>query len=215
MGRTREFDIDTAVQTATDLFWRKGYERTSLNDLTTGMCITPTSFYFAFGSKEKLFRIVVDRYHTSQIELFEGAVRESTLRGVAEKFLYGYADLLTDPSHAPGCLVVNSALPCAADDPVRAWLTERRAQLITRLRKRFAKASELSQNDDPSVLARYVAVMAWGMAVEAQSGATRKELHSTIAIGLATLPIATPGPGIEKPSRSTPKNAPIRHRGTN
>ena len=116
MGRPREFDIDEAIQMATELFWRKGYEGTSLSDLTGAMRITAPSFYFAFGNKEKLFRRVIEQYYESQIELLESALREPTVRGVAERFLYGYADVLTGRSHAPGCLALNSSLPCAEDD---------------------------------------------------------------------------------------------------
>ena len=192
MGRPREFDIDTAIKTATDLFWRKGYEGTSLSDLTGAMHITAPSFYFAFGNKEKLFRTVIEQYYESQIELLESALREPTVRGVAEKFLYGYADVLTGPSHAPGCLALNSSLPSAEDDTVRVWLAKLRGELVVRLRKRIAKArgTDLPVNADPDVLARYIAVIAWGLAVEAQSGAKRKDLYSAIAAGLAALPAA-------------------------
>lgn len=193
MGRPREFDIDTAIKTATDLFWRKGYEGTSLSDLTAAMRITAPSFYFAFGNKEKLFRTVIERYYEKQLELLESALREPTVRGVAEKFLYGYADVLTGPAHAPGCLALNSSLPSAEDDTVRAWLAELRGELVVRLRKRIAKARgtvDLPVNADPDVLARYIAVIAWGLAVEAQSGAKRKDLYSAIEAGLAALPAA-------------------------
>ncbi len=193
MGRPREFDIDTAIKTATELFWRKGYEGTSLSDLTGAMRITAPSFYFAFGNKEKLFRVVIEQYYEKQLELLESALREPTVRGVAEKFLYGYADVLTGPSHAPGCLALNSSLPSAEDDTVRAWLAKLRGELIVRLRKRIAKArgtTDLPVNADPDVLARYIAVIAWGLAVEAQSGAKRKDLYSAIAAGLAAWPAA-------------------------
>ncbi|ECE6962102.1 TetR/AcrR family transcriptional regulator, partial [Salmonella enterica subsp. enterica] len=56
MGRPREFDADEALQTALELFWRKGYEGTSITDLTDGMGITKPSLYGAFGNKEELFR---------------------------------------------------------------------------------------------------------------------------------------------------------------
>ncbi len=193
MGRPREFDIDTAMKTATELFWRKGYEGTSLSDLTGAMGITAPSFYFAFGNKEKLFRIVIEQYYEKQLDLLERALREPTVRGVAEKFLYGYADVLTRPSHAPGCLALNSSLPSAEDDTVRAWLADLRGELTVRLRKRFARARgtvELPMDAEPDALARYIAVTAWGLAVEAQSGAKRKDLHSTIAVALMAWPSA-------------------------
>jgi len=216
MGRPREFDIDKAVKTATDLFWRKGYEGTSLSDLTGAMHITAPSFYFAFGNKEKLFRKVIEHYYTSQMGLFEAAVREPTVRGVAERFLYGYADILTDSSHAPGCLGLNSALPCAEDDTVRGWLANLRGELTVRLCKRFAKScgtSELPIDADPDALARYVAVVAWGLAVEAQSGAKRKDLYAAIAAGLAAWPATAPPRTAHKPLATMRKStAPRRQK---
>ena len=214
MGRPREFDIDTAIKTATELFWQKGYEGTSLSDLTGAMGITAPSFYFAFGNKEKLFRRAIVVYYEGQIQLLESALREPTVRGVAERFLYGYADVLTGPSHAPGCLAMNSSLPCAGDDVVRGWLAELRGELIVRLRKRFATdrgTSALPAHADPDALARHVAVMAWGMAVEAQSGAKRKDLYSAIATGLAAWPVATAPTSEHRalpPARKRPSKSP-------
>ena len=128
------------------------------------------------------------------MELFEAAVREPSVRGVAERFLYGYADILTDSSHTPGYLALNSSLPCAEDDTVRAWLAKLRGELTVTLRKRFAKArstGELPIHADPDALAHYIAVTPWGLAVEAQSGAKRKDLCSAITVGLAAWPPAT------------------------
>ena len=193
MGRPREFEIDDAIETATRLFWRSGYEGTTLSDLTKAIGISPPSFYFAFGSKEALFRKVVERQLPELNELAEAACRKPTPRAVAKHFLRGYADILTDPLHAPGCLALNSSLPCAAGDPVRAWLAELRDQMRTRFRDRFAEAragEALPAGMDAESLARLVLVIAWGMAVEAQSGATRKDLRRTIALALPAWPDA-------------------------
>jgi AcrR family transcriptional regulator len=193
MGRPREFEIDDAIETATDLFWRNGYEGTSLSDLTKAMGISPPSFYFAFGSKEGLFKKVIERYFAEQAKIAEAAFRKPTPRAVATHFLHGYADLLTDPRHAPGCLAMNSSLPCAAGDPVRAWLAELREQMRKRLRDRFAEArggEGLPAGMDADSLARLVLVIASGMAVEAQSGASRKDLRRTIALVLPAWPDA-------------------------
>ena len=215
MGRPREFDIDEAIQMATELFWRKGYEGTSLSDLIGAMRITAPSFYFAFGNKEKLFRKVIEHYYAGQMDLLEAAIREPTVRGVAERFLYGYADVLTGPSHAPGCLALNSSLPCAGDDPVRAWLANLRGELTVKLRRRFAKARgtvELPINADPETLARYIAIIAWGLAVEAQSGAKRKDLYSAITASLAAWPATTAPAPEHRPLPTIRKSASTRRR---
>lgn len=193
MGRPREFEIDDAIEKAMGLFWRNGYEATSLSDLTTEIGISPPSFYFAFGSKEGLFRKVVERYFAEQSKLVEAAFRKPTPRAVARYFLNGYADMLTDPHHAPGCLAMNSALPCASGDPLREWLAELREQTRKRFRDRFAAVrggEGLPAGVDADSLARLVLIIAWGMAVEAQSGASRKDLRRTIALALPVWPDA-------------------------
>jgi len=191
MGRPREFELDDAIEKATGLFWRNGYEGTSLSDLTKEIGISPPSFYFAFGSKEGLFKTVIERYFAEQSKLVEASFRKPTPRAVAAHFLNGYADVLTDPRHAPGCLAMNSSLPCAAGDPLREWLAELREQTRVRFRDRFAEVRGgvgLPARTDADSLARLVLVIAWGLAVEAQSGASRKDLRRTIALALRAWP---------------------------
>ncbi|MBY0380356.1 MAG: TetR/AcrR family transcriptional regulator [Xanthobacteraceae bacterium] len=193
MGRPREFEIDDAIEKATGLFWRNGYEGTSLSDLTNVIGISPPSFYFAFGSKEALFKKVIEKYFVEQSKIVEAAFRKPTPRAVATHFLQRYADVLTDAAHAPGCLAMNSSLPCAAGDPLREWLAGLREQTRKRFRDRFAEAREgggLPAGMDADVLARLVLVIACGMAVEAQSGASRKDLRRTIALALSAWPDA-------------------------
>ena len=183
--------MEKALDAATKLFWRKGYDGTSLNDLTKAMGVTPPSFYFAFGNKEGIFRQVVDRYVQSCRGLAEAACDEPTAREVAARFLHGLADIFTDSVHAPGCLGMNSSLPCTAGDPIRAWLAEHREQFRQKLRDRFVearKAGDIVPEADPDALARFVVVVAWGMAIEAQSGAGRKDLYRAIGVALAAWP---------------------------
>src|SRR6266852_3492764 len=116
-GRPRAFDIDKALDRALGVFWRKGYEGTTLSDLTEAMGINRPSLYAAFGSKEGLFRKALDRYAEGPAAYVREALNEPTARAVAERLLGGAADLLTDPRHPRGCLAVQGALACgeAAD----------------------------------------------------------------------------------------------------
>lgn len=188
MGRPREFDIDEALAIAGDLFWKNGYDRTSLSDLTGAMKITPPSFYFAFGSKEKLFQMVIDRYTSEQFKFFQEALSQQTAQNVVKRLLYGFADLYTDGKHPPGCLALNSSLPCSSDDdPIRQKLAEAREQSRVLLCGRFKEAKlsgDLPTDTDPSALARYVLMLVWGMAVEAQSGASRNQLRRAVEVAL-------------------------------
>ena len=194
MGRPREFNIEKALDTAGKLFWRKGYEGTSLSDLTDAIGITPPSFYFAFKSKEALFKKVVDRYQRGQqLGFFAEALNQTTPLAVAERVLYGLADSYTSKVHPPGCLVLNCSLPCSdkMEDSVRRELADLRKASRIELRKRFKRfqsSGALPADADPDALARYVFTIAWGMAVEAQSGASRDDLHRTVRLALKSWP---------------------------
>ena len=186
MGRPRTFDMEEAIAVASNLLWR-GYDRTSLNDLTGALGIAPASFYFAFGSKEALFRQCVERYVAAREEAFEAAFQATTSRAAAEMLLRGYVDVVTDPEHAPGCLVVNSSPSTDASDALRRWLAEHREALRHRLEQRFSDDPENARGD-PRSMARFVATLAGGLAVEAGTGATRKDLYDAVAFGMKAFP---------------------------
>ena len=186
MGRPRGFDMEEAVGTATTLFWR-GYDRTSLTDLTGALGVGPASFYFAFGSKEALFRECVERYVAAREEAFEAAFQAATSRAAVEALLRGYVDVVTDPSHAPGCLVVNSSPSTEVSDALRTWLAEHRKALRLRLEQRFS-ADAANAAADTKAMARFVATLAGGLAVEAGSGATQQELYDAISIAMKAFP---------------------------
>src|ERR1700681_1233942 len=111
-GRPRAFDVDRALDRALHLFWRKGYEGTSLSDLTRAMGINRPSLYAAFGDKEALFRKVLDRYDSGPAAYVREALNQPTARAAVERLMEGAADLATASSNPRGCLLVQSALAC-------------------------------------------------------------------------------------------------------
>ena len=186
MGRHRAFDMEEAIGVATKLFWR-GYDKTSLTDLTGAMGIAPASFYFAFGSKEALFRQVVNRYVAVQAEAFDQAFQAGGNEAGVKVLLRGYVDVVTDPTHAPGCLVVNNSPDANAGDALQQWLAGHRAALRVRLEERFSTdlaAGKLRDDFDSKAMARFVVTLAGGLAVEARSGAGREELYGMIDYAL-------------------------------
>jgi AcrR family transcriptional regulator len=186
------------------LFWKKGYEGTSLSDLTQSMGISRPSFYAAFGSKENLFRKVLDRYAEGPGAYVSEALKEPTARAVAEKLLFGAANMMTDCSHPKGCLGVQAALVCSdASESVRAELTTRRVKLEADLRKRFDLAKQdgdIPEHADSADLARYLVVVAQGISVQATSGASQEELLSIARMALQAWPFLNCAP--------SPKNSP-------
>ena len=86
-GRPRAFDINEALKNALQVFWQKGYEGTSLEDLTKAMNINRSSLYTTFGNKEQLFYKVLDLYYEGPPRLTSAAFNEPSARAVVEKLL--------------------------------------------------------------------------------------------------------------------------------
>lgn len=191
-GRPRSFDLDKALDVAMQIFWRKGYEGASLSELTKAMGINRPSLYAAFGNKETLFHKVLDRYAEGRASYLGEALNQSTARAVTEHLLRGAADLLTDPRHPTGCLMVQGALACGEDaDCIRRALVSRRVAIETALRRRFERANEqgdLAADINPADLSRYVMTISQGMAVQAAGGASRADLQRVVATAMRSWP---------------------------
>src|SRR5690349_10149725 len=88
-GRPRAFDIDDALERAMEVFWRKGYEGASLPDLTKAMGINRPSMYAAFGNKEALFRLALDRYAQGPARYVSEALAAPTAREAIHRLFFG------------------------------------------------------------------------------------------------------------------------------
>jgi len=192
MGRPRGFDADQALERALEVFWRKGYEGATLPHLTEAMGITRTSMYAAFGNKQDLFRKALERYTLGPAGYGVRALQEPTARAVAEQVLHGAVQCTTRPRGPKGCLTVQGALAAgeggqAAHDALVAYRRDGQEAL----RARFARArdeGDLPADSDPSLLARYIATVVYGIAVQAATGVSGEELRSIIDLALQSWP---------------------------
>ncbi len=192
VGRPRAFDMNRALDRALDVFWRKGYEGASICDLIAAMGINPPSLYAAFGNKEGLFCKALDRYVEMHAEFLRAALALPKARDAIGALLRGTADSLTDRSKPAGCLLVQGIAgagehaKCISDE-----LSARRAVSEKAIRERLKRAKvegDLPKNADPAALARFIATVTQGMAVQAAAGATRAELRRVAATALRALP---------------------------
>ena len=192
MARPREFDVDTALDRAMEVFWRKGFEGATLPDLTAAMGINRPSLYAAFGDKQALFRRALDRYADGPAGYVREVLAAPTARGVAERLLRWTIDSATDRRHPRVCLFVRGALTCGEEsESIRRKLNVHRASGERAIRERLERAQadgDLAAGADPGDLARYVITVAQGIAVQAAAGASRKELQHVAKLALRAWP---------------------------
>jgi len=187
-GRPRAFDPEAALDAALEVFWRQGYEGTSLTDLTAAMGINKPSLYASFGNKEQLFSEALDRYFSGPGAFAADALEASTVHEVVERLVLGAVELTSGPHTPFGCLSVNSAQACGPDsEPIRQKAVARRMAGEAALRRRFEHAADLPPGCDPGDLARLVHTVTDGIAVQAASGHTREQLRRVADLALRTL----------------------------
>src|SRR6478735_6461503 len=142
-GRPRSFDPDAALDRAIEVFWRQGYEGTTLDDLTGAMGINRPSLYAAFGNKEATFRRAVERYAEVDMAYVGEALAEPTARRVAEHYLRSNVAAITQPGKPAGCLSVQGGLAGSAEDErVVRFLADSRAGGERRMADRFRRARD-------------------------------------------------------------------------
>jgi AcrR family transcriptional regulator len=191
-GRVRQFDADDALDRALEVFWARGYEGATLPELTAAMGINRPSLYAAFGNKEQLFHKALDRYQTGPQSFVGEALQKPTARAVAEATFAGFVRMQRDRSRPRGCMIVSGALACSEEaEPVRRELARLRQATVAALQKRFERGvreGDLPGGTDCATLARYVATVMNGLAVQAASGATEKELRQVAAVAMRAWP---------------------------
>lgn len=191
-GRPREFDVHEALDRALLLFWKCGYEGTSLADLTQAMGISKPSLYAAFGTKEQLFRRALERYAEGPGSYASRALGEPTSRSVAEATLRGAVETTIMPAGFGGCLTVQGALVSSPGaKPAFDVLVEWRNAAGKQLEERFDRAvaeGDLPEDARPARLARFVMTLVFGIAVQAADGIGREELDEVVDDALLRWP---------------------------
>jgi TetR/AcrR family transcriptional repressor of nem operon len=182
----------TAVEAATNCFWRDGYEATSVRDLAACMGITGASLYNAFGDKRSLFRQVRQHYA-------ERSTRERIARLEASMppkqalctFLNEIVERSLDDPDRRGCFLVNSALEIAPHDPELAVEIATYLDEIEAFFRRTINAAQ-AQGDvptdrDPADLARLLLGVTLAVRALARSQPQRELLEGTVRLALALL----------------------------
>ncbi|XXX78438.1 TetR/AcrR family transcriptional regulator [Sorangium sp. So ce134] len=192
-GRPRAFDRGVALEAALRVFWRYGYDTTSLAELTAAMKITPPSLYAAFGSKKELFLEAVALY----VELYGASLsralsEEPTARAAVARVLLEFAAFATASDHPLGCLMVHGAANCTEGSAdVEAALRDRRAASEGGLRRRIERGiveGDVPADTDAAALAKFYGAVVQGMSAQARDGASREELERIARAALRAWP---------------------------
>jgi AcrR family transcriptional regulator len=169
-----------------ELFWARGYEGTTLEDLQTAMGgLSPPSFYNAFGSKEQLFKEATDLYVATVGEPTLRALEEGqTARESLEAMLRLTAEFLSQPGKPHGCMLVLGAMNCTpANKGAQDYLQAIRRQAPKVIKQRLNRSvaqGELSAELDTNAVAAFYATVIHGLGVRAGDGASRTELMAAV-----------------------------------
>jgi len=193
VARTKEFDPDAALKAALELFWRRGYEATSLSDLVEHLGIGRASIYATFGSKHELYLRALERYDRAGLppivrELSQPGPALPAVRAVVRRYASEAAD---DQLRRNGCMVTNAAAELAPHDPAAARHVERNwDQLETVLHSALVRAQaqgELPADRDPLTLARMLLVLLQGLRVVGKASADPARVRDAAEQALALL----------------------------
>lgn len=189
-GRPRTFDSDAALRRAMLVFWEKGYEATSMADLTAAMQIGAPSLYAAFGNKADLFAAALKTYKAEiGREIWDALSKAATARQAFADFLQQTAVAYARSDQPRGCMIALGVLNGDTDAiPACELLRGCRLENSTLLRARLEQGvrdGEISPSADCRQIADFYATVQHGMSITARDGATLASLQSTADAAMA------------------------------
>jgi|SRR5882672_10487700 len=194
MARPREFDPDAVLERAMQVFWARGYEATSLNDLCDATSLNRSSLYAAFGDKRALFLESIDCYGDRAVARVSSALsREVPIRDGMASFLAEMIDQIVAGHGRSGCFIGNCAAEVARHDRTAAAKVRRNLERIeATFRDGLTRAKtrgELSAAADVNALARFFVAGTQGLRLFGKVAPEREVLEDIAGIMLRSLDI--------------------------
>ncbi len=192
IGRPKEFEFDEALEAALEVFWAKGYESTSLQDLIEAMGLSKSSFYQTFESKHKLLQSCIKRYQDIITkELMDSLEEAKSGRSFIEGAFNALAEKAKSPCDHKGCLIMNCANEFAQKDPEIADLinkaTKKTTDIFLMAIKRAQEQGEVSLDKKPLPIARYLVSNICGIQTMIKTGASPTIIKEIIGVVLQAL----------------------------
>ncbi|MBC2731271.1 MULTISPECIES: TetR/AcrR family transcriptional regulator [unclassified Thiobacillus] len=191
-GRPLEFDPDAALDAAMQVFWRNGYENTSMQDLLEVMQISKSSLYQAFGGKQALFERCMTHYGDEMIGSLREALQASPSGlGFIRQFLESVLDEARGVCEARGCLVLNTANEFARRNPQIAKAVSqglnRFHEVLLAAVERAQQEGEIPPERNASMLATYLVSSMSGLKTLSKAGVGEDTLRGIIGLTLKAL----------------------------
>ena len=189
MARSKEFDAERALASAMNVFWRLGYENTSLDALMREMGVARQSLYDTFGDKRALYLKAMAFYrkqtNSSLRQLLESA---PTVKAGFTRILFGLAAESRE-QHARGCLLLSANMERAVDDEeIARFLENNQAEvesIFAAALRQGQRGGELRGELDAGALAKFFVVTIQGMRAMARLKSHRRALRQVAKIALA------------------------------
>ncbi|WP_379131771.1 TetR/AcrR family transcriptional regulator [Paenibacillus sp. sgz500958] len=190
MARSKEFDVDTVLGKAMEVFWRQGYEKTSMQDLVHHMGIHKRSMYDTFGDKHKLYMQVMDRYKETMQHVMEHRTQNQSSAKSAIRQLFEVT-IHKAESEPKGCLIVNTAVELSQHDPEAADKvadslldTENLLRILIR---KGQESGEFSQDLDEALVSEYLNNALVGLRVMVKTTRDTSKLNRIMETTLSIL----------------------------
>ncbi len=192
MVRPKEFDQDEALERAMQVFWKKGYDGTSVQDLVDEMGINRGSLYNTFGDKHTLFLAAIDKYCAQIIgDWFTELRRPDAGLDTIRVFFNGLVHQATGDQGWRGCLMTNTVIEMAPhDDVVAARVAANLKRIETTFHTVLERAQtqgELNPGKDPRALARFLTGHAQGLLVLCKASPSKAVLEDAASVALSVL----------------------------
>lgn len=192
MARKKDFDEDALLEKATRLFWRKGYNATSAQDLVDELGINRSSIYNTYTDKRTLFKSCLNQYQQQQTNtmiamLNKATDAEATIKEVFDRIIY---ESNMDNLHN-GCFMVNTAVELSGHDPEISDMVNGNNKTVedalTTLIEKGQQQGQIASKNTARVLARFIFGNITALRVTARSAADKSMMNDIATVALASL----------------------------
>ena len=192
MGRTKNFDESRVLDKALEVFWKKGFNATSIKDLVDHLGINRASIYDTYGDKHQLYLASLKRYRQQTSSWLLQQIRsEKSALAIIKDFLIGTVQQGLHDQDKLGCFLVNAATELAnSDDAIKVMFEENKntvEKVLKELITEGQESGEIGTKHSSQALARFLFNSLSGLRVLAKANMEEKDLNEVVEVTLSAL----------------------------